>query len=140
MFKDLNRADKSVIGSRALRLIEAERLRQIYELGYGYDHDDGHETEELAAAAAFFLIPQLLNRDVCVVGEDYTMQVLPLLDLIGTEAWSGLHRDDYEEPALRVDVSIDARINQLVKGLALGLAELERWMRVRERRAQRGDH
>ncbi|TAM72332.1 hypothetical protein EPN44_16075 [bacterium] len=118
----------------ALDMADAERRRQIFDKGYSHDHDDQHRAEELAAAAAFYLMPQSVNQDVCVSVGEGDLILKSLHELIGDEAWEGLFADDYADPSIRADVAMDTRINQLVKGVALGLAELERWLRMRELR------
>lgn len=120
------------ISRTALDMVGAERLRQVAEKGYDYRHDDQHSGEELAAAAAFFLLPEHLNHDVCTSRDDYTLQVQPLHELIGANAWEGIFRDSYDDLAIGDAAAVDMRIDQLVKAVALGLAELERWMRARE--------
>ncbi|MFW5941910.1 MAG: hypothetical protein ACOC9X_04190 [bacterium] len=45
-------------GAAGWILIARERLRQIHEEGYSADHDDQHDGEELAEAAAFYAIPE----------------------------------------------------------------------------------
>ncbi|MHB1273647.1 MAG: hypothetical protein ACYCZD_12935 [Rhodanobacter sp.] len=130
----LSKEIQSDIARTAADLVLDERVRQIAEKGYSYDHDDAHGSEELASAAAFFLVPAFVNQDVCVCTAEYGLQVQSLHELIAENAYDGIHRDDYEDPGVRSDVAIDTRIGQLTKGLALGLAELERWMRAREMR------
>jgi len=127
------------IAGAALGLVVKERRRHVDELGYTEEHDDRHVGEELAAAAAFFLLPQRANQDVCVSAvsmhaDEPCLQVRSLHELLADSAWDGIHCDDYEQPGLRADVAIDTRIGQLVKGTALALAELERWLRERELR------
>lgn len=124
----------SYIAGAALGLVAKERRRQIDELGYTEDHDDRHGGEELASAAAFFLIPAFVNQDVCICTSEYGLAVQSVHELIAENAWDGIHRDDYEDAGVRSDVAIDTRIGQLVKGAALALAELERWLRERELR------
>jgi|GEM_PF-1518933 len=124
----------SYFAGAALGLVVKERRRQIDELGYTEDHDDRHGGEELASAAAFFLVPAFVNQDVCTCTAEYGLIVQSMHELIGENAWEGIHRDDYDNGMLRSDVGIDTRIGQLVKGTALALAELERWLRARDLR------
>lgn len=42
---------------QGVQLIEAERVRQIAEEGWSVDHDDAHDSEQLAKAAAAYALP-----------------------------------------------------------------------------------
>ena len=108
----------------ALQLIVEERARQ--EKHYTPEHDDGRSREELAAAAAYFLLPSWLNPDVCTAEADgLTLQAL--WDLVGDAAWGDIGRD-FDDPT----VWLDLRIDHVVRGVTLGLAELERLIRIRD--------
>lgn len=132
--RTLTEYQQSEIRRLALDKVESERLSQIQDKGYDYDHDDRHGTEELAAAAAFFLLPGWLDADVCTSDPDtHGLRVVPLLELVGEAAWDGIEKT-LEAPDAD-DACLDARIDQLTTGLALGLAELERCMRMRELRS-----
>ncbi|HDS1829553.1 TPA: hypothetical protein UMZ03_001368 [Stenotrophomonas maltophilia] len=116
----------------ALGLIADERHRQIDEKGYSAEHDDEHAQEELAAAAAFYLLPSWMNQDVVSVDANGAMEISPLQQLVAgsafnPSAWEGLTRleDDPED-------DVDIRIQNIVRGLALGTAELERLLRLRD--------
>jgi predicted N-acyltransferase len=43
---------------KGIELIQQERTRQIEQLGWTEDHDQYHTNEELADAAAFYVIPE----------------------------------------------------------------------------------
>ncbi|MGN6229152.1 MAG: hypothetical protein ACTHNM_17135 [Dyella sp.] len=116
----------------AIAKVQTERARQIDEEGYSREHDDEHRNEELAAAAAFFLVPDFMNQDVCTCTTEYGLVVQSLHELIGENAWLGIQRDDTSDLGIRDDVRLDTRIHQVTKGLALGIAELERLLRMRE--------
>ncbi|WP_424682953.1 hypothetical protein [Frateuria sp. YIM B11624] len=123
----------SQIRTVAIDMVAMERTRQIQEEGFDFDHDDQHAEEELAAAAAFFITPSTLCPDVCVSTEDYGLEVIPLLQLIGRGAWNGIDREDLADAFYEAACpALDRRINVLTKGLALGVAELERLLRLRE--------
>lgn len=113
----------------ACSLVVAERLRQINEKGYGPDHDDEHGGEELATAAAMFLLPASLNPDVAYAFDD-SLRVESLLDMLGAQTFD-VHRDDPEILDSPPAADLDERIATLTYGLALGMAELERILRLR---------
>ncbi|MCH2092694.1 MAG: hypothetical protein MK141_14115 [Pseudoxanthomonas sp.] len=118
---------------RALALVTGERSRQREEKGYTPDHDDQHSHEELAAAAAFYLLPAVYNEDVCVVDRAYGgLQVKALLSLIGAAAWEDISREAGMELELEEPDSLAYRIQVVTVGVALGLAELERLLRMEE--------
>lgn len=114
------------IGGVAAALVIDERSRQVKEKGWTYEHDDQHGSEELAAAAAFYLLPAWMNPDVVSI-EEGALEVKPLSQVIGDGAWDDIDRD-YDDP----DTELDLRIDTVVRGAALALAELERLMRIRE--------
>lgn len=115
------------ISRTALSLVTDERLRQLNEKGWTYEHDDQHGSEELAAAAAFYLVPSWMNPDVAQATGSGRLEVIPLQPLIGEGAWDDITRD-HDDP----ESDLDLRIDNVVRGVALGLAELERLMRMRE--------
>ena len=117
----------------ALSIVANERLRQVSEKGYGVEHDDGHAGEELAAAAAFYLLPAMLNPDVCIT-DGNSLSVLPLIDVIGVVAWAECERFDTSD-YLSDDESFQARVKAVTRGLALGVAELERLLRMQSKMA-----
>jgi hypothetical protein len=117
----------------ALSIVANERLRQVSEKGYSVEHDDGHPDEELAAAAAFYLQPAMLNPDVCIT-DGNSLSVLPLIDVIGMGAWAECERFDTSN-YLSDEESFYARVKAVTRGLALGLAELERLLRMQAKMA-----
>ncbi|MEU8779988.1 hypothetical protein, partial [Streptomyces sp. NPDC048606] len=126
------RTDLTTSLKTALGLVADERHRQIDEKGYSAEHDDEHAQEELAAAAAFYLLPSWMNQDVVSVDANGAMEIAPLQQLVAgsafnPSAWEGLSRleDDPED-------DVDIRIQNVVRGLALGTAELERLLRLRD--------
>lgn len=123
------------IGRTALALVADERDLQIVQKGYVYAHDDEHVRGEIAAAAAFYLLPASLNPHL-TIGEISEMPAWSVAELAGAEgplfgAEGPLFADD-DPPEL------DLRIEAVTRGVALGLAELERLMRMREAQGARG--
>ncbi|EKT2105278.1 MULTISPECIES: hypothetical protein [Stenotrophomonas] len=126
------RSDLTISLKTALDLVADERHRQVNEKGYSAEHDDEHAQEELAAAAAFYLLPSWMNQDVVSVDANGAMEIAPLQQLVAgsafnPSAWEGLSRleDDPED-------DVETRIQNVVRGLALGTAELERLLRLRD--------
>lgn len=117
------------IHQSALGMVMDERLRQVSEKGHSVEHDDEHRNEELAAAAAFFLQPAMLNPDVCV-SQGHLLSVTPLIDLLGTGAWEDIERTDTDY-YLSDNTALQIRIDTVKVGAALALAELERLLRLR---------
>lgn len=109
----------------AADLVADERTHQV-ELGFDADHDDQHGFEELGAAAAYFLLPSWMNRDVCLSEDGNSLRLAPLAEVIGEGAWDGIAKT-YDDP----ETNLNTRIKNLVKGVALGMAELERLLRMR---------
>lgn len=81
----------------ARRLVKEERIRQIDVKGYSYDHDDQHDLEELAAAAAFYLLPQAMNNDVAFVDTDGSLRMDGLHEVVAGGAFDGIWRE-YDDP------------------------------------------
>lgn len=112
----------------ACSLVVTERLRQI-EKGYTPGHDDGHGSEELATAAAIYMLPAGLNPDVAY-SVDNQLRVDPLFEMLSAHTFDLFRDDDSLYPGSSND-TLDARITTLTYGLALGLSELERVLRLR---------
>ena len=100
--------------SPALQLVAFERLRQQTVEGYDADRDDAYPAGELAAAAAAYL---LTARSADVGGAH--------IDPADIFPWTVEHW----KPA-------DVKRN-LVKGCALGIAELDRLERMRRRKGRK---
>jgi len=92
----------------AARDVLAERERQQMSEGWGYDHDDGHGSGDLARAAACYALPTWC-RDTRVMGRQCVEAFWP---------WSF----DWWKPAK----TPGGRRRELVKAGALILAEIER--------------
>lgn len=92
--------------SPAVRDVLAERSRQ-HRMGYEPEHDDEHVNDEIAAMAAFYLMPP--------AARDWSAESTGHGDTLGEaikpEGWDGNTGD---------------RRRELVKGIALAIAELER--------------
>ncbi|AMV00303.1 hypothetical protein [Xanthomonas citri] len=117
------------IHETALGLVRMERTRQVLGKGYDVAHDDQHGADQLATAAGYYLLPLWHNQDVCVITTDGGLMVQPMLDLIADTTFDGLWRTDSEDdPSTE---AIERRIETVVKGCALGVAELERLLRLR---------
>ena len=114
------------IGLLAVGMVAEERLRQVNR-GYSRAHDDDHGSEELAAAAAFYLLPSWMNQDVCTANGGERLVIESLQNLVATAAWNDISRDE-DNP----DDDLELRIQNVVRGCALGLAELERLLRMRK--------
>ncbi|MDH1472916.1 hypothetical protein N5F13_00275 [Comamonas thiooxydans] len=93
----------------AARDVLAERQRQITQEGYDPQHDDDHVNDEIAAMAALFIMPEGA-RDWDATSTSY-----------GDTLAEALLPSDWEMPNFG-----DDRRRQLVKGTAMGLAEIER--------------
>ena len=92
----------------AVRDVLAERKRQIEQEGYDTEHDDGHINDEIAAMAAIYLMPEAAREwDASSTSYGATMA-------------EALLPADWNFPRL------GTRRDQLVKGVAMGLAEIER--------------
>lgn len=107
--------------TKAVRDVLAERLRQVSVEGYDAEHDDAHELGEIGALAALYLMPDgARSWDVSSTGYGDTLS-----EALLPNGWS--------LPAMGGDPREDA-----VKGVAFGLAELERLDRAAARAAQGG--
>ncbi|KGH04435.1 hypothetical protein P608_24545 [Comamonas thiooxydans] len=99
--------------TQAARDVLAERARQISIEDYDPEHDDSHVNDEIAAMAALFLMPEGA-RDWDATSTSY-----------GDTLAEALLPSDWEMPNFG-----DDRRRQLVKGTAIGLAEIERFDRA----------
>lgn len=94
--------------SQAERDVLAERARQIDVEGYTHKDDDSHVNDEIAAMAALYVMPEA-SRDWDARSTDY-----------GSTLGEAILPPDWNFPRL------GARRDQLVKGAAMALAEIER--------------
>ena len=98
--------------SRGLYLVELERNRQVEVEGFGPEHDDGQINEELARAAAYYAAPDNPNPD-------------SLFPPQWDKAWAKREKH--------------SRIRQLTIACALGVAELDRQLRLADAAAASED-
>lgn len=117
------------IQDTALDIVGSERDRQSVK-GYTWDHDDQHGSEEIATAAAFYLLPAHINPDIAFPDGHHGIKLAPLHQFIAQHTFD-VDRDDSAD----LYGDLDKRIEMVTKGVALGLAELERLMRIREEAA-----
>lgn len=101
--------------TKAVEDVLAERRRQIEVEGFDAAHDDRHIRGELALASVCYIVPSADRLDT--------------FRLFWPPTW-GKH---WWKPAGAHD-DITARRRDLVKGLALGLAEIERIDRLLQRK------
>ncbi|ROR02618.1 hypothetical protein EDF72_1752 [Delftia acidovorans] len=99
--------------SQAVLDVLAERRRQVETEGYDMEHDEAHVMGEIGALAALYLMPDGA-RDWDATSTTY-----------GTTLGQALLPEDWTMPTMGED-----RRRDLVKGIACGLAELERWDRA----------
>ncbi|WP_212646424.1 hypothetical protein [Delftia sp. PE138] len=99
--------------SQAAQDVLAERRRQMEAEGYNTEHDDTHVMGEIGALAALYLMPDGA-RDWDTTSTTY-----------GATLGQALLPEDWTMPTMGED-----RRRDLVKGVACGLAELERWDRA----------
>lgn len=85
-----------------------ERARQVAQEGYDTEHDDSHVNDEIAAMAALLVMPEA-SRDWDASSTGY-----------GRTLGEAILPPDWNYPRL------GARRDQLVKGAAMALAEIER--------------
>jgi hypothetical protein len=102
----------------ALQEIAAERARQIVQEGFTAGHDDGHDEEDLARAAACYAMPQFVRKFPTSLGT-YRTNVWP---------WE----EQWWKP------TPGNRRREIVKACALLLAEYERLARCESATAAGG--
>ena len=107
---------------QAVRDVLAERARQMERKGYDTEHDDSHELGEIGALAALYLMPQ--------GARDWDASSTGYGDTLG----EALLPADWTVPQMGKDTRQD-----VVKGLATGLAELERIDRAAIAAQAKGD-
>jgi hypothetical protein len=122
------------ISRTALDMVATAR-QQLIDDGDDYEHDDALGAEELAVAAALFLLPADMNENIAWA-EDNQLRVEPLLEHLAERTFDVFRKDDPLDGSdggeSNFDKRLDNRIDVVTEGLAMGLAELERLMRIRE--------
>ena len=110
-----------------IELIAAERQRQIDKEGFFSEHDDEHEDEQLAIAAACYAMPLVMQRlitkieteDISIRGECPVWgPVKYAVPELWPESWSAVWWNPKD------------RISDLVKAGALIAAEIDRLQRI----------
>lgn len=119
------------INAVALSMVGCERLRQVSEKDYRCSHDDTLQEEELGAAAAYFLLPAWIDQQVAYVDTNAQLDTQLLFDLLADATFDTVNRSD-QPGDIQTPEGLDRRIEMVVKGCALGVAELERLLRIRE--------
>ena len=95
---------------KSIELIKNERIRQINEEGYSFEHDDKEDSHQLSDAAAVY---------ACNPYERHSIMYLWPWD------------KEYFKPDK--DNTIDGRIRELTKAGALICAEIDRLIRLKAR-------
>lgn len=113
----------------AINLIETKRTQRISQFGFSCSRDDSLSSESLAIASAFYLLPAWMNPDIAHI-EETSILVSPLHEFIRERAFDiEVERDDFASD-MEKPMGVSYRIDLLAEGLALGLAELERLLRI----------
>lgn len=125
------------IHAEAVSMVDCERIRQLKEKGHSCSADDSYESEELASAAVFLLLPSWFDQPVAYVDSNGQLTSTLLSEMIAEQTFE-VSRDDglmhiFPEHA-------DRRIKVVTKALALGLAELERLLRLRNAQSVEAEH
>jgi hypothetical protein len=122
--------DLDKIHEQALELVLAERRHQVVDLNYTAAHDDKHGHGQLAIAGAQMLLPQEMNEDIVHHDTDFNLVVSQLFGYLEAESFDvgRKHEGFIESP---VSNGLDVRIENVKTGVALGLAELERLLRLK---------
>jgi hypothetical protein len=122
--------------SRGVAAIERERLHQVDNLRFDADHDDAHEIEQLAKAAACYALPHRYRITEVTVPATGDWQLRKLI-------WPWQERDWKPEtqnlsPPSRADgIKVVNRIAELSKAGALIAAEIDRLARMHFHREER---
>lgn len=117
---------ESVAATMAFGAALAERRRQIMELNYTPEHDALHAEGELATAAAKLLLPGWVgDEQVCHSIGDASLSVDALSDVLGSSTFE-IEREFPPFGNEDDDSMLSAHIADVTRGVALGLAELER--------------
>lgn len=104
-------------------LIAAERERQIAAEGWSIEHDDEHEYDEMAQAAACYATPPRLRKNARVVVPGSTRSPSTTVKCVKGWPWDA----EWWKP------TPDNRIRELVKAGALIAAEIDRLSRMKEK-------
>lgn len=113
----------------SIDLIAKERVRQVEGEGYDEFHDNKHRGGALACASACYIAPQKILTE---------KRFANLISYGDPWPWPGQYCDKrYTHVEGNVlpdpyDVTLDQRIDFLVKGAALAAAELDRLIRLKE--------
>ncbi len=105
----------------ALDLIAAERQRQISVEGWTPEHDDEHDGEQLACAAAYYALPPAMRTEVVY-----------FQDSPGHLAWRPLSNFIWPWTDNWRKATPNNRERELIKAAAMLVAEIERMQRARE--------
>ena len=118
---------------RANELVNTERLRQIEEEGHDCAHDDTHGMEEMATAAAIYLLPDIADQDVAFGTSEGGIDTSKISGLLRQMTFE-LPKEASEvfDPFDLTGATLAKRIDHVAKGAALALAELERLIRLRD--------
>ena len=118
--------------NNVLSLVRQERAKQ-QGLGFDANHDDCHTNGELAKAAAFFIVPGPVP-----LSDDGGFKMSP--EYLLAQDWRdspkinrSTHTSESAVDALSkgsLDDFLERRIRDIVKGIACGLAEVERLQRL----------
>lgn len=117
--------------NNGLLLISEERVRQVVELDWTADHDDGHDYAELAMAAANLAAPvKLYYRAVGTLYNEVKPHWGEMLPREPVDNPTAVHEHfrgiaSPDTPVVRM-----ARVRELSKAGALIAAEIDRLMRM----------
>ena len=121
------------ISTVALDMVAEARARQIRDKGFSYEHDDQLGHEELGMLAAAYLVPApAAEQSVCYLEVPEKMALRPLVALLEEGAGTKVKRQQQGTCYEDTFATLDGRIEDLVTGTAVALAELERLLRIRE--------
>lgn len=106
-----------------IELIAEERIRQVEQEGWSFEHDDEHTDEELALAAVCYALPcpQCGTTDAAYANDDGSFNKY---EVAIERAWFWPWDKKWWKP------TPDDRIRELVKAGALIAAEIDRLLRA----------
>ena len=95
---------------KSIELVKNERLRQIAEEGYSWEHDDQELPHTMSDAAIVYATPAIFRHEI-------------------------MHKWPWDKKFYKPDTTgtYDGRIRELTKAGALICAEIDRLIRVKER-------